>query len=185
MTVSLIPLEPAHHGEALQRVYALVPAYWEMYHLPQAPAGQAQRDLQAMADEAGRYGLGILWPNQVGNPEAGALLVGLIDFRLHWPERGEAYLGMLMVAEPYQRQGVGREAWGLLEPWLSREAGVAKVRLGVEQFNPGALLFFQALGFVLTGEARRIRSGKRLVRLLTMEKELPGGDGPEEEPDGQ
>lgn len=174
-SISLLPLEAALHAEALQRVYELSPSYWTMYHLAQAPEGQAARDLAAIEGEPGRIGLGIACANRPGDPQAGAQLVGLTDFRLHWPDADTAYVGILMVAEPFQRQGVGRAAWHLLEPWLAGEAGLRAVKLGVEQFNPGALRFFQSLGFALSGEAQRIRSGKRLVRLLAMEKQLTGG----------
>ena len=119
-------------------------------------------------------GLGIAAANEPGNAAAGAQLVGMIDFRLHWPDPDMAYIGILLVAEPFQRQRVGSDAWALLEPWLADEANLRAVKLGVEQFNPGALKFFQTLGFSLTGEAQRIRSGKRLVRLLAMEKVLKG-----------
>ena len=171
-SISLLPLDASLHASALQRVYELSPAYWTMYHLAQAPAGQAERDLAAIEDEPGRMGLGIAAANEPGNAEAGAQLVGMIDFRLQWPDPDTAYIGILLVAEPFQRRRVGSEAWALLEPWLAHEANLRAVKLGVEQFNPGALRFFQSLGFSLTGEAQRIRSGKRLVRLLAMEKDL-------------
>ncbi len=171
-SISLLPLDASLHAGALQRVYELSPAYWTMYHMAQAPAGQAERDLAAIADEPGRMGLGIAAANEPGKAEAGAQLVGMLDFRLQWPDTDTAYIGILLVAEPFQRQRVGSDAWALLEPWLAHEANLRTVKLGVEQFNPGALKFFQSLGFALTGEAQRIRSGKRLVRLLAMEKEL-------------
>ena len=41
LSISLLPLDASLHADALQRVYELSPAYWAMYHLPQAPAGQA------------------------------------------------------------------------------------------------------------------------------------------------
>ena len=175
-SISLLPLDASLHADALQRVYELSPAYWAMYHLAQAPAGQSARDLEAIGAEPGRMGLGIVAANEAGNPEAGAQLVGMIDFRLHWPDPETAYIGILLVAEPFQRQRVGTNAWALLEPWLAAEGGVREAKLGVEQFNPGALRFFQSLGFSLTGEAQRIRSGKRLVRLLAMEKQLESSD---------
>lgn len=171
-SISLLPLDATLHAGALQRVYELSPAYWAMYHMAQAPAGQAARDLTAIDDEPGRMGLGIATANEPGNAAAGAQLVGMIDFRLQWPDPDMAYIGILLVAEPFQRQRVGSDAWALLEPWLANEANLHTVKLGVEQFNPGALKFFQTLGFTLTGEAQRIRSGKRLVRLLAMEKGL-------------
>lgn len=171
VTPSLIPLSPELEP-ALQRVYEATPSYWAMYHLPGAPAGQAARDLAAMADEVGRSGMGILLPNRMGAPAEGAQLVGLLDFRLEWPEKGVVYIGMLMVADPFQRRGIGSSAWHLLEEWLVTETPTERARLAVEQFNPGALSFFGSLGFELTGEARRMRSGERFVRLLYMEKEF-------------
>jgi RimJ/RimL family protein N-acetyltransferase len=169
--VSLIALD-AEHASALQQVYELTPSFWDLYGLVTAPAGQGERDLKAILEERGRYGMGILLPNEPGNTEAGAQLVGLLDFRLHWPEEGIIYLGMIMVAEPRQRQGIGREAWEILEPWLANEAHMHTARLGVEQFNPGAMQFFEKLGFELTGDSQRVRSGQRFVRLLYMEKKL-------------
>lgn len=172
--VSLIALDTENHVAALQRVYELTPSFWDLYGLLSAPEGQSERDLKAIDEESGRYAMGILLPNQPGNADAGAQLVGLIDFRLHWPEPGVCYVGMVMVAEPFQRQGIGREAWLTLEPWLANEAKMRSVRLAVEQFNPDALKFFEAIGFALTGQSQRVRSGQRLVRLLYMEKPLQG-----------
>ncbi len=102
-------------------------------------------------------------------------MIGLVDFRLRWPGEELAYLGMIMVAEPYQRQGIGVKAWLTLRPWLATSAGIAKVRLGIEQFNHSGLRFFQHLGFTLTGESNRLKVGNKLVRLLYMEQAIDAG----------
>ncbi len=177
--VSIQPLSPELHVEALQRVYELTPTYWQMYGLPAVAGEQARRDLKAAEAEPNRFVLGILLPNEPGNPQAGAQLVGLIDIRLHWPQENTAYLGLLLVAEPFQRQGIGSQAWNLLETWLADATTMRWVRLGVEQFNPGALRFFQSLGFELTGESTRVKSGNKLVRLLSMEKQISYPQEPE------
>ncbi len=49
--------------------------------------------------------MGIVRPNVPGDPSAGAEMIGMVDFRLHWPAEGTAYLGMVMVAEAVQRAG--------------------------------------------------------------------------------
>jgi len=170
--ISLAPLNAEDHAAALQAVYQATPRFWAMYGLPTAPAGQAARDLDEVAQTPGRYLLGIIRRIDPANAQAGGELIGLADFRLYWPEERMAYLGMLMVAERYQRQGVGLQAWRLLVPWLAEAAGIQTVRLGVEQFNPGALLFFQKAGFTLTGESSRISVGSKRVRLLYMEQSL-------------
>jgi RimJ/RimL family protein N-acetyltransferase len=171
-TISLIPLEKEHHAAALQEVYRNVPAYWAMYNLLAPPADQAARDMAAAAETPGRVMMGMVKPVERGTAAAGAEMIGLVDFRLGWPGDDMAYIGMIMVAEPLQRQGLATKAWLTLKPWLATQAGVKTVRLGVEQFNHGALKFFTHLGFQLTGESNRLRVGDKLVRLLYMEREI-------------
>jgi RimJ/RimL family protein N-acetyltransferase len=170
--ISLLPLTSELHGDALQEVYANTPAYWAMYNLPAVPAGQAMRDLREAAETPGRTMMGIIKPIEDGQPAAGGELIGLVDFRLHWPGARMAYIGMILVAEPLQRQGVGTQAWQLLAGWLQAQVGIERVRVGVEQFNVAALPFFQQLGFSMTGESNRVKSGDKLVRLLYMEQEF-------------
>ncbi|MEX1019193.1 MAG: GNAT family N-acetyltransferase [Litorilinea sp.] len=200
--ISLAPLTPATHADALQQVYRATPQYWAMYNLPASPGGQARRDLEAAETTAGRHMLGIVRhvPSTEIHAEAADAdgaeaapdtstetatdtktetdagpeleLVGAVDLRLYWPGADQAYIGMVMVAEPFQREGIGTQAWTLLRPWLAETAKVKTARLGVEQFNPTALHFFQSLGFALTGETNRIEVGSKWVRLLYMELAL-------------
>lgn len=176
VTISLVPLSLEWHVDALQQVYLATPGYWAMYNLLTAPAGQAEHDLRAAAETPGRTLMGIV--HRVGsgesNGEAAAdlELIGLVDFRLQWPNEGVVSIGMVMVAEPYQRLGVATQAWQLLKPWLAGQVQMQQARLTVEQFNPGALKFFERLGFALTGEANRIKVGDKFVRLLAMELPL-------------
>ncbi|CAN5422648.1 hypothetical protein BH10CHL1_BH10CHL1_48030 [soil metagenome] len=172
ITISLLPLSLEHHTAALQQVYRATPGYWQLYGLPGSPEDQAERDLRTATETVGRYLLGIVRRLNEEDPTAGAELIGLVDFRLDWPEPATVYIGMVMVAAPYQRHGIGRQAWQLLQPWLATTAQMTKVRLGVEQFNPHALQFFEQLGFQLTGASERVKTGDKFVRLLYMEREL-------------
>jgi diamine N-acetyltransferase len=67
------------------------------------------------------------------------------------PAEGTYYLWRFMVAERYQRRGVGRRAMELLlERWRALRATAAT--LSVVPANPGAITFYESLGFRLTGE---------------------------------
>jgi len=170
--ISLIPLSSQHHTDALQQVYRGAKDYWAMYDLAGAPYGQAALDLKAAEETPGRTMMGIVRPVREEGGAERVELIGVIDFRIHWPDENVAYIGMVMVAEPHRRQGVGAQAWALLAPWLADSAEIRTARCGVEQFNVGALRFFQSLDFELSGEANRIRVGDKFVRLLYMEKDL-------------
>lgn len=170
--ISLIPLNKDDHVEAVQEVYARTARFWQMYELAGAPPTQAKEEMKEVANTPDRFMLGIVRRLDRTNPQAGGEMVGLIDFRLHWPEEQMAYIGRIMVAEPYQRRGIGRKAWRLLVNWLRRETKIQTVRVGVEQFNAGGLKFFNEIGFELTGAADRIRSGERFIRILYMENDI-------------
>ena len=176
-TISLAPLSIEWHVPALQQVYLATPGYWQLFNFLTVPPGQAEHDLQTVAETPGRTLLGIVRQteqesgaeaDQTGSVE----LVGVLDFRLHWPSEHVVYVGMVMVAEPYQRQGIGTQAWALLKPWLVEQAKMQRARLAVEPFNPTALQFFESLGFTLTGESDRIKVGDKFVRLMYMELTL-------------
>jgi diamine N-acetyltransferase len=83
------------------------------------------------------------------------------------PADGTWYLWRFMVDERFQRRGVGRRAVELLlGRW--RELGAPTARLSVVPANPGAIAFYESLGFRLTGEEH---GGEVLMRL-----ELASGD---------
>lgn len=187
--VTLIPLSLRDHTPLLQAVYNAAPAYWALYEQLAAPELQALHDLREAGQTPGRTLMGILLPLTAspslsatdaggGDVEsrltshASAEMVGFIDLRMHHPGNSVTTIGMIMVAEPGQRQGHASAALALLEAWLASSAGMTKLRAGVEQFNPGALHFFQHNGFTLTGEATRTQVGDRLVRQLYLEKSL-------------
>jgi len=77
------------------------------------------------------------------------------------PAKGTWYLWRFMVDERFQRRGVGRRAMELLlDRW--RELGAPTGRLSVVPTNPGAIAFYESLGFRLTGEEH---GGEALMEL--------------------
>jgi ribosomal protein S18 acetylase RimI-like enzyme len=172
MPMTLMPLSSPHHVALLQAIYDATPDYWRLYGLSGAPLGRARHDLDAANATPGRTIMGVLRRVNADEPATGMEMIGMIDIRLHYPTERTVSMGLLMIAEPCQRQGVGRQAWSLLEAWLAQSGGMTNARAAVEQFNIAGLKFLLCLGFNLTGEANRLRVGDRLIRLLALKKTI-------------
>ncbi len=99
-------------------------------------------------------------------------MVGCADVIRAYPTEETAVLGLLLVAEPYQRKGIGTAAYRLLENDIYAWAGIARVRIGVVRTNDQVLPFWKKLGFVETGEVKPYRYDKLVSETLILEKEL-------------
>lgn len=77
-------------------------------------------------------------------------VVGVLDLYLHQPEPGFAHVGLLLFRESCQGVGYGREAAASLERALG-QAGFTTVRASVGDENPGALAFWERVGFEHAG----------------------------------
>ncbi len=162
--VSLRPLTEADLP-AWQAVYEATPGYFRlMTRRPPSPQ-QAAADFAAAREMPGRIQWGIFIPGAEG-PE----LVGVVDLRL--AEDNLARIGLLLVAEPHQRRGIGSQAYRLIERWLRDQMHVRTIEISVAAANVGAQRFFQKHGYAFTGGNLRVPAGEHTVRLLAMRKEL-------------
>jgi RimJ/RimL family protein N-acetyltransferase len=80
----------------------------------------------------------------------GGAPAALLDLWLDQPEPGTAHLGLLLVREALQGQGLGREAMVALESALA-EAGCGTLRLSVTDENREVEGFWARLGFAAVG----------------------------------
>lgn len=77
------------------------------------------------------------------------------------PSGGTYYLWRFMVADGFQRRGIGRRAMELLlDRW--RALGAATATLSVVPDNRGAIALYESLGFSLTGEEEH---GEAVMRM--------------------
>ncbi|MBN9415200.1 hypothetical protein ABS71_16100 [bacterium SCN 62-11] len=80
-------------------------------------------------------------------------IIGAVDFLRDYPEPGTVYVGLLMVREDRQREGLGARLFEQLEILSQGE----RFRLAVLEHNAPALAFWQRVGFVPTGELKPYR----------------------------
>jgi len=67
---------------------------------------------------------------------------------------GRAVIGLLLLTEHWQRQGLGRAFARLVEQTIGGWPEIERFRIGVISTNPGALAFWRKLGYVETGEVK-------------------------------
>jgi RimJ/RimL family protein N-acetyltransferase len=97
----------------------------------------------------------------------GGQMIGVVD----WVPGGyrgrpsQAWLALLLIAGPYQRQGYGAEAYRLVEQDLFAHPDVQTIGLGVLVQSGPALGFWAAIGFQRAGSTVSDRDGREVVIL--------------------
>lgn len=103
-------------------------------------------------------------------PPEGEAMAGVLEVIRDFPERGEWFIGFLMLDPAHREAGVGNRFVEALEEWV-RGQGATGLRLIVQEQNPGALRFWQRRGFAVTGTAEH-RAHGRDHTVLRMRKAL-------------
>lgn len=102
----------------------------------------------------------------------GSEMVGCVDLIRGYPTPNTAYLGLLLVSEKRQRQGIGRVAYHLVEEVIRAWGGCDRIRLAVVRTNEQVTPFWQRLGFKPTGEIKPYRYGSIISESVLLEKAI-------------
>ncbi len=95
------------------------------------------------------------------------VLTAILDVVLGWPRPDVAYVGWLMVAQPRQGRGIGRQTVARMAEQLKTK-GYHTLRLGCVEANLPGLAFWQGCGFTPTGE----RGDRGYYTVVLLEKQL-------------
>ena len=147
---------------ALQAVLEAAPTYFHTATgLPPGPA-EAQSTFTALP--AGK----IYDDKRVWGLHAGERMIGCADVVRGYPVRDKAIIGLLLLAQDWQRRGLGRAFALLIEKVIADWPEIVTLRIGVVERNVGARAFWRKLGYVETGEVKHAE-----VRdVIVMEKPL-------------
>ncbi len=83
-------------------------------------------------------------------------IVAYLDTTLDYPKPSDATVNLLLVAETYQHLGLGSEIMQHLEERLTNKA--SRILAGVFGNNPGAVRFWERLGYTFAIDARPLIS---------------------------
>jgi ribosomal protein S18 acetylase RimI-like enzyme len=111
----------------------------------------------------------------IGFFDAPGHLVGVLDVIRDYPRAGEWYMGLLLFGPSSRGRGLGERVYRRLEEWVRAEGGRA-LHLIVQQSNPGALRFWERMGFEVTGMGKQVLRGKELPFLKMTRTIAPGAE---------
>ena len=106
----------------------------------------------------------------IGLFDAPGHLVGVLDVIRDFPRERDWYLGLLLFEPTLRGHKLGERVTRRLEEWVRAEGGQA-IHLIVEEVNPGALRFWERMGFEVRGLGKRILKGKE-TPFLRMTRDL-------------
>lgn len=100
------------------------------------------------------------------------ILIGVIDCLIGFPTNEKAHIGLLLLDENYQSQGLGKSAYLNFEDYLRSFSSITKIRLAVVGTNKKVLKYWEKMGFTLTGEVKPYSNKLLNSESFIMEKDL-------------
>jgi uncharacterized protein len=99
-------------------------------------------------------------------------MVGCADVIRRFPRDNYAFVSLLLIAEPLQKKGMGKQSYSLIEQRIRAWEGVDTIRIAVLGTNEIVLPFWQKMGFRLTGEMSPYSYDKVKTMAVYLEKRI-------------
>ncbi len=155
---------PAGTSDAalVHRLYQKTPGYFEVISIPVPTLAEVKTDLETAARDARRYTELVLLPTRalapfdgdLEDPVSGRQVVGYLDYKLDYPEAGDATVNLLLIEGDAQSRGLGRRCVRDLEQRLRGRA--RRVLASIYGQNPRARRFWEGLGYAFAIDAKPI-----------------------------
>ncbi len=138
---------PATPADAphLYTLYCGAPRYFDLLSAPLPTPLEVERELEAAAQDPKRRAELLFEKGRA---------VGYLDYKLDYPEPGDATVNLLLIPETLQSRGYGRRSIGLLEAHLQGRA--TRILASVYGSNARAKRFWRSLGYSFAIDARPI-----------------------------
>jgi len=167
----------ADDAELVHGLYAATPQYFDVISIPVPTVAEVRTDLETAAADPRRRVELVLLPEgappsahdhgaaagsaSVGtagdparDPTTGWVLAGYLDYKLDYPDPGDATVNLLLVRGGLQSRGIGAACARDLEARLQGRA--RRVLASIYGENPRARRFWENLGYVFAIDARPI-----------------------------
>ena len=152
----------------VHQLYRATPGYFEIISIPVPSLEEVRTDLATTVDDPRRHvELVLIGPGSyaaervaAGVPEAlidpgsGLEVAGYLDYKLDYPESGDATVNLLLVVPWLQSRGIGAACERDLEQRLQGRAG--RLLASIYGNNPRARSFWERLGYSFAIDAKPI-----------------------------
>jgi GNAT superfamily N-acetyltransferase len=139
----------------LHHLYSQSERYFEIIASPMPLPVDVEHELETALVDPRRH---LEFIHMDGVPEP----VGYVDLTFDYPQLGDVTINLLLIGQPWQSSGVGSWAARDLEARLQagelRSSRVRRVLAGIYGDNPGAVRFWERLGYAFAVDARPVLS---------------------------
>jgi ribosomal protein S18 acetylase RimI-like enzyme len=150
-------------AKLVQDLYAATPEYFEIISIPVPTLQEVATDMATAIDDPRRHVELVLLdgPDQQQlaaaagcrvDPVSGQPVAGYLDYKLDYPEPGDATVNLLLVRSGLQSYGVGTASAADLESRLQGRA--TRLLASIYGENPRARTFWERLGYRFAIDAR-------------------------------
>jgi GNAT superfamily N-acetyltransferase len=141
----------------IHAVYLTTPGYFDMISIPVPSADEVAVELRAAADDERRHVELLLTlpseaPESLRDPSSGDAVVGILDYKVDYPDAGDATVNLVLIHGALQGRGYGAAAVRSVEARLRGRVG--RLLAAVYGRNPVACRFWERQGYRFAIDAR-------------------------------
>ncbi len=161
-TKTAVTTRPAEASDAplVHGLYLATPSYFDIISIPIPTLEEVSTDLAtAGADPRRHVELVLVRPEHasgvqpvIKDPVSGGVVAGYLDYKLDYPEVGDATVNLLLVSPGLQSRGIGGACAQDLEARLKGK--VRRLLASIYGENPRARRFWERLGYTFAIDAK-------------------------------
>lgn len=156
-------LADVNDAPLVHAIYLETPGYFDIISIPVPTLAEVETELQTAGRDARRQVELVFAPSHLHlsgwhlrDPNNGRAVVGYLDYKLDYPEPGDATVNLLLVHGGLQSKGVGKHCAADLETRLRKRGSVRRVLASIYGQNPRAERFWRSLGYAFAIDAKPI-----------------------------
>ncbi len=152
-----ISTRPARPEDAplVHQLYTETPDYFDIISIPLPTLGEVKHELELARHDPRRHTELLLCSGIKGIPDGKThKVVGYLDYKLEYPQAGDAMVNLLLIWGKLQSKGLGRSAIVELESRLKGQS--KRVLVSIYGQNPRAERFWKSLGYSFAIDAKPV-----------------------------